>query len=137
MSTGKLVGLWALGVAVVLGLAAGIWGLQVLTSGPVGQGDAIIKKNSAQNWTAAQARFEDMYAGIQAQDQTIVIAHEKLERDPDDRNAETEYDGARQVCAKLVGDYNAEARKFLSQDFRSADLPEQISSFDTTTDCKE
>lgn len=112
------------------------YGSKVASSGVIGQGDAIIQKNSAENWVKAQAKFEDMYAGIEAQDQMITVLAERVEdggSEFDKRNL----DGARLVCLDLVGDYNAEANKYLSEDFRSADLPSEINTMSASTDCKE
>ena len=130
------IGWYILIVIIILALAAGIWGLTVALSGPKGQGDAIIEKNSAENWTAAQAKFEEMYAEIVASDKRVQIAYDALQADTADKTLQTNYTGAQQYCIDVVADYNAEARKFLSEDFRSADLPPQISDFDLTTDCK-
>ena len=56
-------------IGLVLAFVLVIWGgfaLKVALSGPKGVGDAIIQKNSAENWTKAQAEFENLYAGIQS-----------------------------------------------------------------------
>jgi len=123
-------------VLIVLLLGAAIWGITVAVSGPKGVGDAVIKKNSAENWTAAQARFEDLYADIQASDRKIEVARNAVATSPDDKTAQQTLQGVQSACISFVGEYNAEARKFLSQDFRSADLPAQIDNHDSTTDCK-
>lgn len=128
-------GLIALGA--VLALVALIWGINVATSGVRGQGDAVVQRNSAANWTKAQAEFEERYATIEAQDRKIQNHYDRLQANPDDRFAETNYYGARDVCESAVADYNAKARTFLAGDFRSADLPAQIDSTNPLTDCKE
>lgn len=120
----------------VLGPVA-VWGLRVATSETKGRGDAVIEKNSAQNWTRAQARFEDLYAEIVATDRKVAVAKEALDADPNDRTLRDTYLGTRTVCLSFVADYNAEARKYLAGDFRAADLPPQINDTDRTTDCKE
>lgn len=128
---------WLLIVVIALIIGAGIWLLTVALSGPKGQGDGIIQKNSSENWIEKQAFFEDAYANIVAADKSVTIAFEALQGDPEDRVLKTNYTGAQQVCVNMVADYNAEARKFLAEEWRSADLPQQISNIDPDTDCKE
>lgn len=137
MSTKRAIGI---GIAVLLAAVAlgwGIWALNVATSGVRGQGNAVIQKNSAANWTTAQAEFEDMYAHIVATDKKVSIAKERLDLDAEDRTAQDVYYGTQTVCQSAVADYNAKARTFLAEDFRSADLPAQIDGHDPMTDCKE
>lgn len=130
--------LWTvIAVVVAITVGWGIWAFTVATSQVRGQGNAIIQKNSAQNWTKAQAEFEDMYAHIEASDRKIVIAKERMDANPGDRIAEDNYYGSMTVCQSQVADYNALARSYTAQDFRSADLPDQIDSRNPTTDCKE
>lgn len=120
---------------VLVPLAA--WGITVATAGIKGQGDAHIVKSSASNWTKAQARFEELYADIEATDRKITVAAEAKAADPTDKTAADTYLGTVNVCIGLVGDYNAEARKYLSEEFRSADLPARIDTRNPATDCKE
>lgn len=135
---GKRVWIAVLAVLGVIALVVGTYLVSVAVSGPKGVGDAIIKKNSAENWTAAQARFEDLYAGIKAADAKITLAAANVEAAvPDAKTAQQTYSGIVSGCLDLVGDYNAEARKFLAADFRASDLPSEIDGFDPTTDCKE
>jgi hypothetical protein len=130
--------LWGVVAVIVVGIVAvGIWAFRVITADVKGEGDAIIEQQSAENWTAAQARFEELYADIVATDRKIQIAAAALLEDPDDETAEDTYAGTVNYCLTIVGEYNAEARKFLSEDFRAADLPDQISDLDPETDCKE
>lgn len=126
-------------VGVLLGivvLVAGIWALGVVLSGPKGQGDAIKQKNSASNWTTAQARFETQYQSIISADEKITVAAEALAASPDDRTAQQTLQGIKSACISAVADYNAESRKYLSEEFKSADLPYQIDKTDPATDCK-
>lgn len=136
MRTGKAVWLALAGLALVAAVVIVAMVLRVGTSEIRGQGDAIVQRNSAANWTSAQARFESLYAEVVAQDKTVTIAKERLDADPTDRTAQQNYDGARMICANTVSDYNAEARSYLSQDFRAADLPAQIGALDSATDCE-
>lgn len=123
-------------VAVVLA-PLGAWGFTVATAGIKGQGDAHIKKSSAANWTAAQARFEDIYADIVATDRKLTVAAAQKAADPGDKTAADTYLGTVNYCITAVGEYNAEARKYMAADFRAADLPAQIDNYDRATDCKE
>lgn len=129
---------WVIAILVIVALiGAAFWGISVLTSAPKGIGDAVVKKNSSSNWTAAQARFEDMFQDVLATDKKITVAATALALDPDDKTLQANFTGTTNYCISVVGDYNAEARKFLSQEFRAADLPDQIDDRDSATDCKE
>lgn len=115
-------GIWAvIGsiVAVVL-VGAGIFWATVAFSGPTGYGNAVIEKNSAENWTGAQAGFEKNYAEYEA---ILVKIDAAAVPAADDLVANTNLDGLRSQCANIAADYNAESRTFLSEDFKSADLP--------------
>jgi predicted lipid-binding transport protein (Tim44 family) len=112
------------------------WAISVATSGPKGQGDAIKTKNSAANWTAAQARFEEQHQAIISADEKIAVHAAALAASPSDRTLQTNLTGVTTACISAVADYNAESRKYLSEDFKSADLPYQIDKTDPATDCK-
>lgn len=129
-----LYSLAAILVAVLIGVGA--WGFRVVTAPIKGAGDAAMTKSSAANWTAAQARFEDMYADIESADRKIEVAQKVLDANPQDKTAQQTLAGTVNYCIEVVGDYNAEARKYLAADFRAADLPEQINNHTPTTDCK-
>ena len=67
--------------AAIAAVALLVWGgfaLNVALSGSKGVRDAIIKKNSAENWTAAQARFEKQYQSVISADEKITVAAETL-----------------------------------------------------------
>lgn len=113
-------------ILVVLALGAGIWGLTVATSGVRGVGDGEIRKNSAENWVEAQARFEENYQEYEATLVRIDQFYQVHLDDPDDAVAKTNWVGQQSHCTDVVADYNADARKFLSEDFRAADLPESL-----------
>lgn len=130
---------WFIGlVVIVLGVltAGGLWLASVLVSDVKGQGEAEKIKNSAPNRIQAQEKFEDLFADIKAADVNIELATERAAAAPQDEKLATELAGLRQYCNSLVGDYNAEARKFRSEDFRAIDLPAQIDDSDRLTDCK-
>lgn len=126
-----------LAVVFVLALSAGIWALKVASSDAKGQGDAARTKNSGANRIAAQARFEDLYAGIKAADERIDVMAVAKKADPKDVVAATNYTGAINYCIQQRADYNAEARKYTAEQFRAIDLPAQIDSNDPAFDCKE
>ena len=133
----KSVGITILAVIVVVAICWFAWGSRVLTSGIVGQGNAIIQKNSAENWTKAQGEFESIYAEIEATDRKITVAKAALDLDPEDLTAKQTYTGTQNVCLSMVADYNAKARNYLAAEFRAADLPAQIDSLNPNTDCQE
>lgn len=130
---GRLGIMWAaVIVGFVLTIGAVVWGINAATSAPRGRADAYASKNSASNWTAAQARFEDEYADIIATDRkiTATVSDAKTKGTRGDT-----YRGLVSYCLSAIGEYNADARKYLARDFRAADLPTQIDSSDPSTDC--
>lgn len=131
---GVFVAVW-IGVLAILGVA--FWGFRVLTSDIKGQGNAVIIKNDAVNRIAQQERFEQLYADIKAADLKVEVAHIALQGNPIDKTLQTNYTGTINYCISVVADYNALARKYSAEDFRAADLPEQIVQSDPSTDCKE
>jgi cytoskeletal protein RodZ len=136
--SGRFLVLWIIvGVVVAGAIGVAIWGFNVGTSGVKGQGDAVIQKNSAENWVAAQAGFEADYQDILSSDLKIVNAYQALQATPDDKTAQTNYNGLKSYCLSVVAKYNADARSYLSEDFRAADLPSEIDTNNSTTDCKE
>lgn len=134
---GLWVGWWIIIVLVMLALTAGIWGLQVATSGVKGQGDAQIQKNSAKNWTEAQADFHKYYEGIMADDRKIDQAAADAKARPNDQVAQTNLTGLKAHCQDLVATYNTKAQSYLSRDFRDAGLPDKIDLSNPNTNCKE
>ena len=130
--------LWALIVVVVVVILSVVWWtLRVSTSDIKGQGDGVIEKNSSENWIAAQARFEDLYQDVVASDRKIQIAYDELQADPANPTLKTNYSSMKSICVNSVGQYDAEARKYLSAEWRAEDLPYQIDLTDPNTDCKE
>ena len=124
-------------IALVLLVVGAIWAINVLTSGVKGQGDAIAQNNSAENWVAKQAFFEETYAEIEATDRKLDIYAATLAADPTNLTHQQTLAGTKSYCEGLIGEYNAEARKFNSKDWRSPDLPSEIDTYNTATDCKE
>jgi hypothetical protein len=116
---------------VVVGLiGVAIWGINVAISGPKGQGDGIIQNNSSENWIKQQAKFEDLYAEYEATlvriDQFKTIA----DANPNDAIAQTNYNGQISHCTDVVAEYNAASRSFLSEDWKSIDLPPSLDADD-------
>lgn len=111
------------------------WGIGVATSGVKGQGDAIKINNSAENWTAKQAFFEDKYQAAITADAKIALFQKAVDANPKDRTAQDNLTGITSQCMNYVAEYNAESNKFLSQDWKSADLPTKL-GLTPNTDCK-
>jgi hypothetical protein len=136
MSKGKIIAISLVTVASIILLTVGVFVLRVVLSDPVGEGNAIIQKNSANNRIAAQERFESLYQEVVSSDQKITAAQQALDLTPDDKTLKQNLNGIINYCISVRAEYNAEARKFSSEDFRSADLPYQIDEFSFRTDCK-
>src|SRR5690349_15390170 len=131
---------WLLVVLVVvlaLVLGGGLWLLRVATSDVKGQGDAVVIKNDARNRIRAQEGFEKLFADLKIADQRIDVTADALQLRPNDVKLETELIGQKHYCLGLVSEYNAKARSFSQQDFRAADLPQEIDQAAPETDCKE
>lgn len=127
-------------VAVLVFGAIGVslWAFGVFTSDVKGRGDAEVIKNDARSRIRAQEGFEKLFTDIQAVDRNLTTTAEALRAKPSgDLKLETELLGQKHHCASLVADYDARARSFTQQDFRSAELPFKIDATDSTTDCKE
>ena len=131
----SVAGILAVLIGIVLIGWAG-WAISVAVSGPKGQGDAIKTKNSAENWTKAQAKFEELHQGIQSADKKTELAADRLKTAPNDPTLQQQLAGVQSGCISLVAEYNAESRKFLSEDFKSTDLPYQIDTTAPAFDCK-
>jgi hypothetical protein len=136
MKTSKIVWLTIFAIVSVFVLVWGGFALSVALSGPKGVGDAIKTKNSAKNWTDAQAGFEDAYQAILSADRKIAMYKEALAADPKNPTLQTNLTGVTSICISAVADYNADSNKYLKEEFKSARLPYEIDSSDPTTDCK-
>lgn len=126
-----------LAVALVGAVGVGVWIFKVQTSDTKGRGDAEIIKNEAKNRIRAQEGFEDKYAAIVTADRNLTLTAEELAKNPGDQKLSTELTGQKMICNDAVGRYNADARKFSKEDFKAADLPDQIDDTDPATNCKE
>lgn len=120
-------GVWiALVVIFFAALGGLIWVLNVATSPVKGQGDAYQQKNSAVNRIASQATFEDLYADYQDTLVKIEVASDAYDKNPKSQIAQTNLAGLINYCVDVVGDYNAESRKYLAADFKAVDLPYEL-----------
>lgn len=129
---------WVVGLLVLSSLVGiAVWLFGVATSDLKGRGDAAQIKNSGINRIAAQERFEERYQDILATDRKIDVAKTALNADPKNQTLVTNYTGVVQYCIDIVGKYNADALKYTSEAFRTADLPAQIDNHNPATDCKE
>ena len=104
-------------------IGALVWGISVATSGPKGQGDGVIKNNSAENWIKQQAKFEDLHAEYESTQVRIDQFKTAAEANPNDAIAQANYQGQISHCTDVVAEYNAATRSFLSEDWKSIDLP--------------
>jgi hypothetical protein len=125
-------------IFIVLGLitGAGLWALDVATSGVKGKGDAVKINNSAENWTAKQAFFHEKYNAVLAADKKIGTFKALVDADTTDKTALTNYTSMQSQCQNYVSEYNAESSKFLSQDWKDPELPTVINESNSKTDCK-
>jgi hypothetical protein len=131
---GRFILWWVLAVVAIIAIVGvAWWGIGVATSGVKGQGDGITKRNSAENWLDAQARFEENYAEYESTLVRIDTAYAAWQTNTADKTLHQTYLGTIGYCTSVVADYNADARNFLREDFRAVDLPESI---DPAT-CKE
>lgn len=126
----------------VLVILAGLWGLGVLTSPVRGSGDAYTQKNSAGNWIAAQKQFQSDAKTFDVRKVQIADASKALKAwqagpHPVDgvaayndgehgQNLETTLTGLTTGCQNLAANYNTNSRAYLSQQFKDADLPDQL-----------
>lgn len=139
----KAVLLTLVGVAVVVGIGLGIMyltgTLQKETAdfrGGVAELEQI-KADPAHRISARQYFFETC-AAVQAQEDRIAILESELDTDPSEQRV-GEINGAltavRSIRAELIREYNTHADNFTFEQFRDADLPEELNSDAESTDC--
>lgn len=125
--TGRALGWGArtiIAIIIIAGvITGGIWLFNVATSGVKGQGDGIIKNNSAENWIKQQAKFEELHANYETIQVRIDEFKKIADANPNDAISQTNYQGQVSKCTDIVAEYNAATRSFLSQDWKSIDLP--------------
>ena len=131
---GRFIGLTArvwITILIIAGIVgAAIWGITVLTSGVKGQGDGIIENNSSENWIKQQAKFEELHAEYESTLVRIDQFKGIADANPNDAIAQTNYNGQISHCTDVVADYNAATRSFLSEDWKSIDLPATLDPAD-------
>ena len=126
---------WLIAIIVLSSVLSGLgWATGVLFAPVKGKGEAYKTKESSTNRIAAQERFEDMYADIQAADLRIDTLTANAKAHPKDYTAQVQATGAVTYCQQVVNQYNAEARKYTAAQFRAADLP---SSIDAASTCSQ
>jgi flagellar biosynthesis/type III secretory pathway M-ring protein FliF/YscJ len=126
----------AASVALVLVIGALIWVITVVSSDTKGAGDAHKQNQSGTNRIAKQEMFQQLYNDIKAADQNVDLMYQTKTDDPSYVN-KTNYTGAVAHCRQLVANYNAEAKKYTSADWRDNELPSEIDSTNKQFDCKE
>jgi hypothetical protein len=120
-------------VTLLVAVASALWGGRVATAGIYGRGQAHRRIESASNRIAKQELFEDLYAQVQAYDDQINVAAEAT-----GANAATNLQGLKLICIDATAEYNAEAEKVSSEQFRDARLPERLgASLGRDFDCQE
>ena len=117
-------------LGVWLALASAVWGLRVATAGIYGRGEARVRIESSTNRIEKQQLFEQLWADIRRYDEQIAI----VAADATSSHQADNLLGLKLICITAVEQYNAEARFVSSEQFRAADLPEQISA---SAHCKE
>lgn len=126
----------AASIVAILLMVGTLWFTGVLFAGPKGAGDAYKTNQSGTNRIAKQEMFEQLYQDIQVADLNVDATYVIQLTDPSYVN-KTNYLAAKQQCNQLVGNYNAEARKYTSADWRDNKLPSAINQEDPKFDCKE
>ena len=123
-------------VITVAAIAIGNWLFNTGTSDIKGRGDAARIKNEGQNRVDQQAKFQQIYNAIQRLDLQIGDAKVAWDASPDDAVLRTNYLGFVNQCRSATSEYDTLARTYTAQEFRDADLPEQIDQSDPQFDCK-
>ena len=127
---------YAAGASVILVTISVLWATGVVFAGPKGAGDAYKTNQSGTNRIAKQEWFQQTYEDIQVADQNVDLMFDAMIADPSYAN-KTNYTATRAQCNQLVGNYDAEARKYTSQQWRDNTLPNTIDQDDPKFDCKE
>lgn len=120
-----------IGIVLVWGLVAGIWGLGVATAGLYGRGEAHKVINSADFRIAAYEHFFNQYASIKSLEGQIDELTATLAlMEPGTREYNytlTSLTGAKALRHTAIQQYNADAMKDWTEgQFRDNDLPYQI-----------
>jgi hypothetical protein len=120
---------WVIG-ATILALVVGgiVVAAQTVFANPAGQAGAYREKVSATNRVQQQAKFEQLAADydgylVQIKNAEAAVKSASPETQP---MRETDLLGLRQICVTTAQDFNAESRKYLARDWKSAGLPERL-----------
>jgi hypothetical protein len=117
----------AIGVAlVVIGIIIGIFALTVGLSGIVGKGNAHIQKENSTNRIDQNSQFYDLKSDYDATVNKIEVFKQAAAANPTDRQTQIDLTGVESHCLTVVGDYAAQSGKYISKDFKDADLPESL-----------
>lgn len=136
---------WTIGILLVTALVVtlALWGFGVWTAPWKGQGDAYQQKHSSSNWVPAQQGFHQEFNDVQGYKAKLVSARAALAAfdqahpnvgngtpyDPllnQRTNLETTVTGLEQQCQNTVQQYNTDARSYLTEDWRDANLPDHL-----------
>jgi len=116
-----------LGVGLILGATAAIFGLQVATAGIVGRGKAHIEIQSAPSRISGYNHFFDLCASVQNAEAGIDQQTEQLKAttDPNEiSRLQTNIGGLQMTRANGINQYNADASKdYTVGQFRDSMLP--------------
>jgi len=115
-------------LALIAVIAILLWAFGVFTAPLRGQAGAFKQKESAINRVQQQAKFEQIaadYDGYLVQIQNAQVALKSASAETRAQR-ETELIGLRQICVTAAQDFNAESRKYLARDWKSAGLPERL-----------
>ena len=124
--------IWIIVIGVIGTLIGGFFFVTTVLLAPAkGAGGVIIKNNSAENRIEKQEEFEKLFAKVNFNKDLVAQYKGTVESDPTDAKAKQNLEGAKSACNASVAQYNAEARKVTSMDWKAADLPESL----TTVGC--
>ena len=125
---------WGIGrtVAVVVGFIVIIiligtllaWGFGIVTAPWQGKGSAYKQQQSGTNRVFAQQLFHELYNDYQATVAKIPIYKEQASTS---YQAQTNLTGLESHCNDVVAQYNAASNKYLTKDFKDANLPVALS----------
>jgi hypothetical protein len=106
-------------------LSFGALGWRYVIAGPKGAVGAREIQQGAQNRVQQQAKFEQLaadYTGylVQIRNAQAALVTASATTRP---QRETELLGLRQICVTTAQDFNAESRKYVARDWKSAGLP--------------
>ncbi|GAC1521696.1 MAG: hypothetical protein NVS3B1_06240 [Marmoricola sp.] len=105
-------------------LSIGGYALSVALSPVKGRADQFKQQQSGTNRIFAQQQFHDLYADYQATVAKLPVYSQQAKSG--DTAAMTNLTGLIAHCTDVVGQYNAASAKYLTKDFKDANLPVQL-----------